>query len=501
MVETNSINAISITGDLPNKLATQDIDAIERTLGLATEVPTTTPQNNVGGVPSTVDPAVVPDGIESSGINAFNDRLQTQLRTALEGLEKPVPSSALPGLSAAVNELFKFETTLAQNATTAPQRIVGTEGADLLAGGNGADIVFGLGGDDVVIALNGSDVVRAGNGDDTVVGGGDRDFLFGEDGNDLMYGDSSGQPTFGIEGNDFMDGGNGDDTMFAGGGGDVVQGGNGSDFLFGEAGDDRLDGGAGDDLISSGEGSDNVFGGDGTDVVFGEAGNDTINADAGDDVVFGDDGNDRLFGGLGSDEIVGGLGADELIGGGGNDRLFGDAGNDAIFGVDSAVAAFGFGKGEIDEMTGGRGRDRFVLGQNGQKYYDDGNAANEGRSDYGLIKDFEATGTDKIQLVGNARDYELRAVGGDVPTGVGIFARSGFVGGPVPIDPIPGPVPGPITGPIGPVETTSISLGTGENSAAAREIVPFSGELLGVVANASLDSLNLTNANQFTFVA
>jgi hypothetical protein len=489
--------------DFAEKVARQGDGAIGKDLGISGQLPVVMPDVFVGDTPSTVKPEQVPDNIEAIGIGQFSDRLQTQLRTTLGDRATPVPSTQLPSRVAEIGTLAQFENTLEQTASTAARTIMGTEKSDLLAGTNGNDSIFALGGDDVVIALNGNDLVRAGEGDDTVVGGGGRDFVFGDGGNDLIYGDSADGLTFGVEGNDFLDGGDGDDTIFAGGNNDIVQGGNGLDVIYGEAGGDRLNGGAGEDLLLGGLDNDNLFGGDGDDYIFGEEGNDQVNGDAGNDFIYGDDGQDRVFGGAGNDEVFGGLGSDQVLGGSGSDSLDGGDGDDVLFGVDPAVPAFGLGRGDIDKMTGGNGSDRFVLASQGRNYYDDADPGSEGRGDYGLIEDFAADGTDKIQLTGNANNYVLREVGGDLPQGVGIFAidsRVEFPGDPVgPIRPI-----GPIRPfPEVPMDMMTNSLGSSLTSGEAEDDGvgprPFGGELIGVVSNASAAQLSLTNSAQFTF--
>ncbi len=121
---------------------------------------------------------------------------------------------------------------------------------------------------------------------------------------------------------------------------------------------------------------------------------DTINGTAVNEVIKGLNGNDSLFGNDGNDY---------LIGGAGNDRLFGGNGNDTLIGVDPLGA--NPGRGEYDVLQGDAGTDRYVLGDGLNVYYNDGNNANTGRSDYAAILGF-ATG-DTIQLKGKAADYVL----------------------------------------------------------------------------------------------
>ncbi len=431
---------------------------VEQTLRVTADAPVTRPDVTVGGFNSTVESEVIPDVIETQGLGSFTTQLQNQLRGAVSPQDSlgftPELASKVPSLSS----LSSLESAAASTAAPTPLFILGTELDDALVGSTASDVILALGGNDIVIGLSGNDLVRGGTGDDLIVGGGDRDTLLGEEGNDVIYGDSSDGLTFSTDGNDTIDGGSGDDVVFAGGNNDVVFGGNGNDFLFGGLG------------------------------------NDSINADAGDDIALGEDGNDTVFGGFGNDQLSGNLGDDQVIGGVGNDTVSGNDGNDSLIGVDSANVAFGFGRGEIDRMTGGSGSDRFLLGQQGQKFYDDGNAFSAGRGDYGVIEDFEANGTDKIQLSGNANNYVLRAVGGDVTQGVGIFARSSGGIKPLPVELSPQEML---------LEGESMSLGStsamAEDTDGLRVQRPQA-ELIGIVANTSLDQLSLSNNTQFTFV-
>jgi peptidoglycan/xylan/chitin deacetylase (PgdA/CDA1 family) len=121
---------------------------------------------------------------------------------------------------------------------------------------------------------------------------------------------------------------------------------------------------------------------------------DTINGTTANEVIRGLNGNDRLNGNAGNDYVIGGTG---------NDTLFGGTGNDILIGVDPL--SVNPGRGEYDVLQGDAGSDRFVLGDGLNVYYNDGNNANTGRSDYAAILGF-ATG-DTIQLKGKASDYVL----------------------------------------------------------------------------------------------
>ena len=64
------------------------------------------------------------------------------------------------------------------------------------------------------------------------------------------------------------------------------------------------------------------------------------------------------------------------------------------------------GFGEVDRLTGGKGRDYFVLGDPVHSYYKDENSANSGESDYGLITNFK--NNDVIVLKGSHPWYRVR---------------------------------------------------------------------------------------------
>jgi Ca2+-binding RTX toxin-like protein len=303
-----------------------------------------------------------------------------------------------------------------------PFAITGTEDNDLLLGVTGNNFVKGLGGNDTINTFfGGNDTLDGGDGDDSFVSG---------------------------SGNDSILGGNGSDFVLAGIGNDFVDGGNGNDFISGEDGDDVLRGGNGDDRITGDAGNDVLYGGSGRDVLFGFSDDDTLLGEAGDDGLFGSTGNDVIYGGNGNDVVNGDTG---------NDQLFGDNGNDILTGVDTFAPQELIGQGEIDILTGGKGKDTFALGAiltNGRKavFYNDGNLNTPGLGDYGLIKDF-TPGQDTIRLVGTSADYSLGRSSNDLPKGTSIFLNGGS-----------------------------------------------SPELIGIIADIDPVALNLGNTNQFTFV-
>ncbi|NJQ98542.1 MAG: hypothetical protein HC784_15035 [Hydrococcus sp. CSU_1_8] len=94
---------------------------------------------------------------------------------------------------------------------------------------------------------------------------------------------------------------------------------------------------------------------------------------------------------------------DRLTGGEGFDSLEGGTGNDTLIGVATGA---GFGTFEIDTLTGGFGKDLFLLGDSNRRFYDDGDAATSGDFDYGLITDLNLS-EDSVQLKGPANFYSL----------------------------------------------------------------------------------------------
>ena len=223
----------------------------------------------------------------------------------------------------------------------------------------------------------------------------------GTAGNDQINGTAGNETLAGAKGNDILNGGDGNDILNGGDGNDTLNGDGGNDKLQGQLGDDGLNGGIGDDTLSGGGGKDSLSGGEGNDSLKGDAGNDKLNGDAGNDSLSGGAGNDSLSGDAGNDKLNGDAGNDLLNGDAGKDTLNGGDGDDTLIGVDSTSATPG--KEEIDVLTGGQNKDRFVLGDSSQAYYKD-----TGSGDYALISDFKLN-DDTIQLYGSASNYQLQS--------------------------------------------------------------------------------------------
>lgn len=96
-------------------------------------------------------------------------------------------------------------------------------------------------------------------------------------------------------------------------------------------------------------------------------------------------------------------------------------GNDILTGID--LNATYPGVGEFDTLTGGNGKDKFILGERNKSYYNDGNNATLGAGDYALITDFDSK-QDVIQLHGVASSYVLGKSPVGLPVGTAIFQKT-----------------------------------------------------------------------------
>ncbi|MGJ3245533.1 MAG: hypothetical protein ACFE0I_05585 [Elainellaceae cyanobacterium] len=109
---------------------------------------------------------------------------------------------------------------------------------------------------------------------------------------------------------------------------------------------------------------------------------------ADDDVLDGNDANNQILG-LEEDDIIDGKGGDDIIQGAGNPSN------------PNSV-----GKGETDRLTGGAGKDTFVLHTNNglTRLYDDGRDGRNGRTDAAIIEDFNRS-QDTIEVAGSRDEY------------------------------------------------------------------------------------------------
>lgn len=220
---------------------------------------------------------------------------------------------------------------------------------------------------------------------------------------------------FGTNANDTLTGTEQNDRIFGRAGDDTLSGLGGKDALFGEAGNDNLDGGAGNDLLSGGYGNDSIGDFDGgNDLLFGGAGDDRLSDSSGNNRLYGEDGNDSLQSFSGNDRLLGGAGNDTLDGTFGNTR----------------------GQKEIDVLTGGAGKDTFILRDSVGGGFAGPSYIGAGNDDYALITDFNK-GKDIIELATDEFtdrgpltptiqpvEYSLGASPSGLPQGTGIYVNN-----------------------------------------------------------------------------
>jgi Ca2+-binding RTX toxin-like protein len=334
-------------------------------------------------------------------------------------------------------------------------------GGSNIGGSNGrfywANEVYTQGGTDTITTGMGRDFVRGGDGDDIINTGEGGDNVSGDDGNDVINTGAGNDVIIGSNGKDVVNAGDGDDiiafpfdeTVAATG---AIDGGAGSDslevsyyysdtpvklsftkgatgglvaggitfkniervILYGSQNNDMIDIRAIDsstatlyNSLSGYEGDDKLTGSAFADQLFGNSGNDTLSGEAGADSLAGGSGGDSLNGGTGDDTLRGETENDKLAGGAGNDSLFGESESDTLTGVDTTASVVSPGKGELDYLVGGSGRDYFVLGDKTRVYYDDGNAAVDGTADFAYIADYLVSQKDTIRLQGTRSQYDL----------------------------------------------------------------------------------------------
>ncbi len=159
---------------------------------------------------------------------------------------------------------------------------------------------------------------------------------------------------------------------------------------------------------------ENAWGGDGADSIYGNAVNNRIKGNRNHDTIYGYDGDDTVYGGEGNDSLSGNslfdLGDnnvsndDMLLGGRGNDTLVGGKGNDILDGYLDRPKDVNRNP-EYDRLTGGAGADLFNLGIDYQSY--DRQLYYRGGG-YATVTDFNILQGDKIKLLGDIQDYDLK---------------------------------------------------------------------------------------------
>lgn len=114
----------------------------------------------------------------------------------------------------------------------------------------------------------------------------------------------------------------------------------------------------------------------------------------------------RIVGTEGNDELDGNELDNQILGLEGSDTVNGNAGDDIIQATGNPTNPNSVGKGEIDRLNGGAGKDAFVLHTNNGMtvLYDAGNNRNPGKKDFAIIEDFNKN-QDRIELAGSRNEY------------------------------------------------------------------------------------------------
>lgn len=320
-------------------------------------------------------------------------------------VENSVFESYGTGYAIPKNMVAFQDTTILQKVTDDNDRLVGTDGANLLLGGRGSDIIFGNGGDDYLWGGQLSDILIGGAGRDRFAyhdlsEGGDiiADFQTGSGGDVIdvsVLAARLGWPhkdplatgdmrviQFGAdslvqahEGNNWVTlatlsgvtastfGSSNVKVLLSDNAVEpvVLSGGTDNDTLTGTPADETLNGGKGADVMAGGPGNDVYFVDDpsdvvvelvggGTDTVFAST-NYTLQRGSEIEILNANSGIGLILTGNEFDNVInGGNGDDSLRGREGNDTLNAGAGNDALDG----------GPG-IDTMIGGAGNDTYFV--------------------------------------------------------------------------------------------------------------------------------------------
>ncbi|MBB5220235.1 Ca2+-binding RTX toxin-like protein [Amaricoccus macauensis] len=350
-----------------------------------------------------------------------------------------------PGQSWPAETLLNIE---AIDGGTGSDRFIGSGAGNHFWGSTGNDTLIGNYGADTLLGGGGADSLEGGNGLDSLEGGFGDDTMRGDLHNDLFriraigrQGDD-GELALVDFGRDLIDGGAGTDTLVIDGpavtewelsalvGSPPVRANLGAGTLrLGDSsnrstlisienietgtGDDSINGSSGDNLIQPGGGENVVYAGAGNDTIVG--GSETYAGSSSDrpvEILNGGGGNDAIYG-MGSTVIVEFQGEHTTFPG--MDFLSGGAGNDTLYGG----AAF-------QTMTGGSGRDVFVLSLDPARDYDSiyPNHGLEGFYPTTTITDFER-GRDLIRFAEPGIEFVGAVEAPDLGTGELGYHRSG----------------------------------------------------------------------------
>jgi Ca2+-binding RTX toxin-like protein len=363
------------------------------------------------------------NGNDTTTYAFYNGGINTNLQTGIV---------SFPGNSNRTDRLISIE------------NVIGSQGNDVIIGDNGDNNLSGGAGNDTLDGGFGFDRLDGGDGVDTVT----YDFFGGSINANLetgvvgFPGNSNRVDTLiGIEN---LIGSRGNDGVVGNNLDNALSGNAGNDTILSSLGNDLLDGGSGIDiadyssldramtLLPGGVVSKNGLGFDRLNAVewvigaVGQAntvdgsngrGFASFNMDLGANRLVvsglpvvgsftftiqnfvnarGTVNQDVIVGSNAANFIDGGAGNDILVGSGSNDTIVGNEGADNLTGTDGVVR----GNGEYDNLTGGLGADRFVLGDRNGSFYQ-----NNSSQDYVLINDFDSS--DLIQL-GAGNSYRVR---------------------------------------------------------------------------------------------
>ncbi|GFE68804.1 calcium-binding protein [Chroococcus sp. FPU101] len=365
------------------------------------------------------------NGVDTVSYNFYSGGINANLATGVV---------SFPGNGTGSDTVYGVENLIGSRGS---DRIVGSADNNVIKGGDGNDSIYGDWGNDSIYGENGDDFLDGGLGFDLIDGGAGVDtvtydfYSFGINANL-----ATGVVTFPAEGSNLADTLRGVENIIGSYGSDVITGSAANNFLSGGDGNDTLNGGAGSDTLNGGTGNNLLNGGAGNDTFYVNSSGDVVveAANSGTDTVYstvnytltanvetlilngsatigtGNNLNNIIFANNNGNTLNGGDGKDTLIGGTGNDYLNGGTGNDVL-------NAYG-GSYEVDNLAGGTGADKFIMGDANRAFYNyPGLPA--GNYDYAVIADFKVSEGDKLQLHGNSSNY-LLSVGGGTGYGTGL---------------------------------------------------------------------------------